>query len=84
MIPREKFGYYISRYSEKPDYDPGTDMECLLCNKPLSEPMKTISFMRPGSFKSYFWRAHKDCYENADSDQIGEIEGTIIDDEERI
>lgn len=76
------FGYFTYSQAEKPEYDPGLEVNCIFCAKPLSAPMKTISLMTEGSFRSYFYRCHKDCYENLDSDELMQYESLCVDSKE--
>lgn len=46
--------------------------------------MKTISFMRDGDNKGYFYRSHKECYDLAEPTEIQTIEGAVIDAKEMI
>lgn len=71
------FGYFMTAHSEKPEYDPGLNVPCLFCQNPLSNPMKSISIMREGSFRSWFYRCHKDCYDNLDSEEVAKYEEAI-------
>lgn len=73
------FGYFEMAGQIEPAFDPGPEVLCPYCTKQLGKPLKTISLMRPGSGKSYFYRAHKDCYEKADPEEIQHIESTKMD-----
>lgn len=75
------YGYFSAIEQDKPAFDPGLDVNCPFCNKGLSMPIKTISFA-PIIDKnlSYFYRAHKNCYETAKPEQIQAIESLCIDD----
>lgn len=62
-----------------PTHDPGLEVNCVICGKPLSLPVKTISLMVVGDMGSYFYRTHKECYEQLDEKEISAIEGSLID-----
>lgn len=79
-------GYYADASQTAPTYDPGLLVDCPFCSQPLDypkTPIKTISLMRADRIdradgRSYFYRAHKSCYESSDLDLIGSIEATIL------
>lgn len=71
-----RIGYFSKPEQEKPTYDPGLDIKCLVCNKKLSMPIKTISFLVPNDQRSYFYRLHKIC---ATEENQKRIEGPIVD-----
>lgn len=73
------FGYFENASDTQPVHDPGLDTICPFCAKPLQRPLKTISLMGVNDGKSYFYRAHKLCYENSSEDEISQIEGSLID-----
>ena len=73
------FGYFETAESQFPDYDPGLDVECIICFKKLSAPLNTISLYNPKDPRSYFYRTHKNCYESATPEEITAYESTLID-----
>jgi hypothetical protein len=74
------FGYYENDEQTKPSYDPGLEIECIICGKKLSEPIKTVSLMPYyNRVSSYFYRTHKECYENLSAEEICKIDSLIID-----
>lgn len=73
------FGYFAGPHSPKPDYDPGMDVTCPFCLRPLSTPVKTVSLMAPKSDRSFFYRSHKRCYEAAEPKDICDVESSVID-----
>lgn len=73
------FGYFNSVEQDVPVFDPGLSVICPFCLLQLEPPLKTISFMALGSERSYFYRAHKGCYESADQPSINEIESSVVD-----
>lgn len=73
------FGFYDSPLADAPAYDPGLNVDCPVCYTGLSVPIKTISVMSAGDNRSYFYRAHKHCYEALSPAQIGDLDGLIID-----
>jgi hypothetical protein len=75
----ELFGYFNAATSEKPAFDPGMKALCPHCLHGLQTPVVTVSLMKPGDARSYFYRAHKDCHEIATTDDIQRFESTLID-----
>lgn len=73
------FGYYDSPEATQPAHDPGLAAICLICGKKLELPVKTISLMKEGDIRSYFYRTHKACYENANPADICLLESSLID-----
>lgn len=76
------YGYYDSPTQNEPVYDPGLEVDCPSCGKPLELPMKTISLMlydRKQGDRSYFYRTHKACYDLLDETQRGALDGLIVD-----
>lgn len=57
-------GFYSSPGQTEPAYDPPHNGPCIACNIPLNIPVKTVSLMpEDADGRSYFYRAHKSCYE---------------------
>ena len=78
------FGFFNDAMQTSPTFDPGLSAPCPICLRPVgTEPVKTISLMGEKSNRSYFFRAHKRCWEYATEDQRNQIEGSLIDSEER-
>lgn len=75
----ELFGFFDSPDQTTPAFDPGLNVACPFCLRPLELPVKTISLILPGDDRSFFYRSHKSCYETASEKAIGEIEGSLID-----
>lgn len=74
------FGWFSEANAKYPERDPGLSAPCPLCGRAVRDkPIKTISVMPLGGSCSYFYRAHKDCYESAAAETITEIESAIID-----
>jgi hypothetical protein len=75
------FGYFDSPEQTKPAFDPGIEIDCIICREKLSSPTKTISLMREdrGDNRSYFYRVHAGCYLLLDEELITEIESVVID-----
>lgn len=73
------FGYFESWEQEIPAHDPGMNGMCLICGKTLEQPVKTISLMKRGDARSYFYRAHKGCYVNTSPEDISDLESSLID-----
>lgn len=73
------FGFFNDA-SDTPAYDPGLSVVCLYCRITLSRPLKTISLAVPGDSKSYFYRVHKNCYEQMElNGETEHYEGILID-----
>jgi hypothetical protein len=80
MIRTDVFGWFDDPAATKPAHDPGIATgKCAACGQGLQLPVKTISLMPEGGSRSYFFRAHKDCWENLDVAERAEIEGALID-----
>lgn len=77
-IRSDIFGWF-ERGDEIPKNDPPLNAPCIFCMKPCSVPMKTISLMKPGDDKSYFYRCHKACYEERTPEDICRYESSLID-----
>ena len=78
----EIFGYFDDPTATVPTFDPGFDVACPFCLFPLEPPMVTISLMAYGPEKrdcSYFYRAHKFCFDNAKPERVQQIESSVID-----
>lgn len=73
------FGYFERPDQTKPTYDPGLDALCPHCLKKLEAPVRTMSLMLPGDNRSFFYRTHRACDENATPEQVMEIESSLID-----
>lgn len=56
----ETIGYFDSTRNV-PTYDPGPAIDCVVCDAPLIEPMKTHGFMGERGMRSYFVRTHAHC-----------------------
>lgn len=57
----ERIGYFNTPTEEKPAYDPGLDIDCVVCEAPLVKPLQTHSFMGENGSRSYFVRTHVGC-----------------------
>jgi hypothetical protein len=78
LIPYDAsiFGYF-SNPSGPADYDPPLTVRCPGCGQPVgSEGIRTVSFMLPGSGRSWFYRGHKPCLTD---EMMSRVEATIID-----
>lgn len=73
------YGYYADATATEPAFDPGLTVDCPVCHKLLSMPVKTISLMAAGDNRSYFYRTHKACYEGLTPQQESDLDGLIID-----
>lgn len=79
-IHNKLFGYFTD-FSNTPEYDPGLECECIICFEKLSKPMITCSLMGLdiNDGRSYFYRAHKECYNSLTKEEITEIDSSLID-----
>lgn len=78
------YGYFDNATQTEPKHDPGLNVPCPVCSKTLDFPMKTISLMVPTKEwerpdRSYFYRAHKRCYESLDDAGKSRVDGLIVD-----
>ncbi len=73
------FGYFDDPTQKLPVYDPGLTALCPHCLRVLDLPVMTISLMRVGSPRSYFYRVHRDCQMRASSADIMRVESSLID-----
>jgi hypothetical protein len=71
-------GYFDSAEQERPTFDPGPDVPCVICYKPLSAPLMTLSAMKPGGSRSYFYRAHKACYRGLSEREVEALEWSML------
>jgi hypothetical protein len=78
-IAKFPVGWFESAEQVEPSHDPGLDVPCPVCGLTLTRPMKTISLMVVGGAASYFFRAHKPCWDSASEEERCQIESTIID-----
>ena len=74
-----KYGYFSQANQEVPEYDPGLNINCPICEKLLSMPMKTISVMLEYDNRSFFYRTHKMCYEDLSEEEITKLDSLIVD-----
>lgn len=73
------FGYFERADQREATYDPGLDALCPHCLKKLEAPVRTTSLMLPGDSRSFFYRTHRHCAENATDEQVNQIESSLID-----
>jgi len=76
------FGYFDDPFQQSAAYDPGLTALCPHCLRVLDLPVITISLMRQGGPRSYFYRAHRNCHLRANSADIQRVESSLIDAEE--
>ena len=87
MTTQEINTQYIGWFAdagETPEYDPKEKGSCPVCAKivgrhSLENPLKTISIMKVGDSRSFFFRTHKPCWESVDENEQNTIESSIID-----
>ena len=76
---KKVFGWFEG-HEETPSYDPGMEGLCPVCARQLDKPIKTISLMpEERNGKSYFFRSHKECWENLSDHEQWLIESSLID-----
>jgi hypothetical protein len=74
------FGYFDDPGDQAPTFDPGLGVPCPFCLRPVGKDgIKTISLMPIEGNRSYFYRAHKGCYEQVSPDDIARLESSLID-----
>lgn len=79
-IRKDVFGWFDSPLDETPAHDPTVeDGICPICAKGLERPVKTISLIKDGDSKSYFYRAHKGCYEGLSEEDVMNLDSSLID-----
>lgn len=75
------FGWFDKESQTYPTFDPGLEVNCPVCGLTLSPEVVTLSVMRVGSPRSYFYRVDKGCYEGLSDDQKTALDSVIVDDE---
>ncbi len=71
---------FFADSSSAPDYDPGLDCRCIVCDIGLRwSPIKTICVAPVGGNRSYFFRVHRACWETISESDKSDIESSIID-----
>lgn len=78
-VRKDIFGWFDYSGQSEPTHDPGLETICPICAKQLTKPVKTISLLKDGDNRSYFYRTHKPCYEMASENDIWAIESSLID-----
>lgn len=78
-VRRDIFGYFEDT-SQTPAHDPGLNAPCPVCAKTLERPVVTISLM-PVEIRnrSYFFRAHKSCWNGISAAEQNAIESSLVD-----
>lgn len=79
MVDLSKFGYFSSADQDLPEFDPGLDIDCLVCSKRLEPPLKTISLFVPNTDRSYFYRTHRNCYDSLSDNQKTMLDSQLVD-----
>jgi len=80
-------GYYDDPTQDTPAHDPGPEGLCPVCCHQVGKhstdnPLKTISLAAydlKHRTRSYFLRAHKNCWEHVSEDERNKIESSVID-----
>ena len=82
------FGYYDNPEDSTPTHDPGSNGLCPVCcwpvgkHEPTTNPLKTISlaaYDKKHRNRSFFVRAHKNCWERISEQERISIESSVID-----
>lgn len=75
------FGYFEDPKQDVPTFDPGRGALCPICLSACggAKPLVTVSLMRVGDARSYFFRAHKDCWKTASEQDKQRVEHSLID-----
>jgi hypothetical protein len=88
-VNKATFGYFSSPEQTVPEYDPGMDINCLVCGQPLrSAPVRTVSLLLVGDDpqdrsqwddRCYFYRLHQHCDNALTPEQEAALDSVIID-----
>lgn len=83
MTPRaDVFGWFDDP-GTTPAHDPGPGGLCPVCGAQFvrfdEPPVVTISLMPVGGARSYFFRAHPECWRGLDESEQSGIESSLID-----
>ena len=78
MIRPDVFGWFDDA-GNTPVHDPGMAAKCPACGEVLARPVRTISLMPAGVDRSYFFRAHKGCWDALPPEDQSAIESSLID-----
>ena len=77
----KNIGYFNDENQMEPAFNPSINESiCPFCGESLAKdgvPLKTISFLKESSPKSYFYRCHKNCYEENDQ-KVNYVEGFLV------
>ena len=88
-VREDVFGWFDSPEQKTPAHDPGTNGLCPQCcwsvgEHSIDNPVKTISLAiedRKYRGRSYFFRAHKNCWDRATPHDRMMVESSVIDEE---
>lgn len=86
-VRADVFGWFGDAAQTEPEHDPGFDALCPICIHPVGRhsednPIKTISLMVEDPSKrrnSFFFRAHKRCWEMVSDHERRMVESSLID-----
>jgi len=79
-IRSDIFGWFDHPDQTTPTHDPGIETICPICAKKLSRPLMTISLMPEANRnKAYFYRVHKNCYEDLTTEEEINLDSSLID-----
>lgn len=74
------FGYFTSVNQSVPVYDPKNNVPCIVCEKPWEvENVCTVSLMKVGDSRSFFYRAHRKCYHSLTPEEQTKYDSEVID-----
>jgi len=79
MMDSKLVGWFEGR-SATPAFDPGMGVHCPICTQPLrAAPVCTVSLAPVGGDRSYFFRAHRACWDGLSPEAQSAIESEIAD-----
>jgi hypothetical protein len=78
VIRTDVFGWFDDT-GDTPTHDPGLSGTCPACGATLGRPVRTICLMPVGGSRSYFFRAHRACWDGLDAGEQSAIESSLID-----
>lgn len=78
------YGYFNDADQVTPAYDPGVSVDCPVCGKVLGHHsndnrLVTISVAVDDDNRSYFYRAHRSCYDALPPEKQSELDWPIVD-----
>ena len=71
-------GYFEAASQTVPAYDPPVTAPCIVCGKPMEPPRVTVSLLRLGDPRSWFFRADKGCWEGLTDGEQAAYESSVV------